>query len=98
MSELKRKVRETLEKVIDPETGMNVVEMGCIRSINEENGEVTIEFTPTSPFCPIAFHLAYSIKEAAEKVEGVKRVKVFSRGHVMDEQINEYVNKLGSNP
>ncbi|MEM0232817.1 MAG: iron-sulfur cluster assembly protein [Candidatus Nezhaarchaeales archaeon] len=98
MSELERKVRETLEKVIDPETGMNVVEMGCIRSIHEENGEVIIEFTPTSPFCPIAFRLAYSIKEAAEKVEGVKKVKVFSRGHVMDEQINEYVNKLRSNP
>ncbi|MEM4577108.1 MAG: iron-sulfur cluster assembly protein [Candidatus Nezhaarchaeales archaeon] len=93
MSSLERKVRASLEKVIDPETGMSVVEMGCIKSITERDGEVIVEFTPTSPFCPIAFLLAHSIKEAVEKVEGVKNVKVFSRGHIMDEQINEYVNK-----
>lgn len=93
MSGLEKKVREALEKVIDPETGMSVVEMGCIKSVHEKNGEVIIEFIPTSPFCPIAFYLASSIKETAEKVEGVKSVKVFSRGHVMDEQINEHVNK-----
>ncbi|MDH5815522.1 MAG: iron-sulfur cluster assembly protein [Candidatus Nezhaarchaeota archaeon] len=98
MSELEKKIREALEKVIDPETGISVVEMGCIKSVHEENCEVTIEFVPTSPFCPIAFYLAYSIKEAAEKVEGVRKVKVFSRGHVMDEQINEYVNKPRSSP
>lgn len=96
MGEVEKRVREALEKVIDPETGMSVVEMGCIKSIREEAGEVTIEFTPTSPFCPIAFYLASSIKEVAEKIEGVKKVRVFSRGHVMDEQINEYVNKSRS--
>lgn len=96
MSGLEKKVREALEKVVDPEVGMNVVEMGCIKSVREKDGEVIIEFTPTSPFCPIAFYLASSIKEAVERVEGVKSVKVFSRGHVMDEQINEYVNRLRS--
>ncbi|MCS7140286.1 MAG: iron-sulfur cluster assembly protein [Candidatus Nezhaarchaeota archaeon] len=93
MSDVEKKVREALEKVIDPETGLNVIEMGCIKSVKNECGEVTIEFTPTSPFCPIAFFLASSIREAVQRVEGVKKVKVFSRGHIMDEQINEYVNK-----
>ncbi|MHC1627239.1 MAG: metal-sulfur cluster assembly factor [Candidatus Nezhaarchaeales archaeon] len=93
MSELEKKVREALEKVVDPETGLNLVEMGCIKSISEKDGEVTIEFTPTSPFCPIAFFLAASIKEAVERVDGVKSVRVLSRGHMMDEQINEFVNR-----
>jgi len=93
VSELERRVRDALEKVVDPETGLNLVEMGCIKSVSEKDGEVTVEFVPTSPFCPIAFFLASSIKEAVEKVEGVKSVKVYSRGHVMDEQINEYVNR-----
>jgi len=97
MSKLERKVREALEKVVDPETGLNLIEMGCIKNISEKDGEVTIEFTPTSPFCPIAFFLAASIKDAAEKVEGVKSVKVLSRGHMMDEQINEFVNRPRSN-
>jgi metal-sulfur cluster biosynthetic enzyme len=98
MSELERRVRDALEKVVDPETGLSVVEMGCIKSVSEKDGEVVVEFVPTSPFCPIAFFLASSIKEAVERVEGVKRVKVFSRGHVMDEQINEYVNRPRSPP
>ena len=98
MSELKKKVWEALEKVVDPETGLSLVEMGCIKSVSEKNGEVIIEFTPTSPFCPIAFFLAASIKDAAEKVEGVKSVKVFSRGHMMDDQINEFVNRPRSSP
>jgi metal-sulfur cluster biosynthetic enzyme len=98
VSELEKKVKEALEKVVDPETGLSVVEMGCIRGISEKDGEVIVEFVPTSPFCPIAFFLASSIKEAVERVEGVKSVKVFSRGHVMDEQINEYINKPRSSP
>jgi metal-sulfur cluster biosynthetic enzyme len=98
VSELEKRVRSALENVIDPETGLSVVEMGCIKSVSEKDGEVVVEFVPTSPFCPIAFFLASSIKEAVERVEGVKRVKVFSRGHVMDEQINEYVNRLRSSP
>lgn len=98
MSELEKKVKEALEKVVDPETGLSVVEMGCIRGISEKDGEVIVEFVPTSPFCPIAFFLASSIKEAVERVEGVKSVKVFSRGHVMDEQINDYINKPRSSP
>ena len=98
MSELEKKVKEALEKVVDPETGLSVVEMGCIRGISEKDGEVIVEFVPTSPFCPTAFFLASSIKEAVERVEGVKSVKVFSRGHVMDEQINEYINKPRSSP
>lgn len=98
VSELEKKIRDALERVVDPETGLSLVEMGCIKSMSEKDGEVVIEFVPTSPFCPIAFFLASSIKEAVEKVEGVKSVKVFSRGHVMDEQINEYVNRPRSSP
>ena len=98
MSELERKIRNALERVVDPETGLSLVEMGCIKSVSEKDGEVVVEFVPTSPFCPIAFFLASSIKEAVEKVEGVKSVKVFSRGHIMDEQINEYVNRPRSSP
>ncbi|RLF10739.1 MAG: hypothetical protein DRJ62_04660 [Thermoprotei archaeon] len=93
MTELEERVKEALNSVIDPETGISLVEMGCIRSVTENNGEVTIEFTPTSPFCPMAFFLAMRIRDAVEGVEGVKSVKVLSRGHMMDDQINEFVNR-----
>ncbi|MDI9620150.1 MAG: iron-sulfur cluster assembly protein [Candidatus Nezhaarchaeota archaeon] len=95
--EVEKKVREALEKVVDPETGLSLVEMGCIKNISEKDGEVVVEFTPTSPFCPMAFLLATSIKQAVENVEGVKSAKVFSRGHMMDDQINDFVNRPRSN-
>jgi metal-sulfur cluster biosynthetic enzyme len=59
----------------------------------EEPGTVTVEFIPTSPFCPIAFKLATDIKNAATKVSGVKKALVYCRGHMMEQQINEMTNK-----
>ncbi len=92
--ELKDRVREAVERVIDPETGMTMGEMGLITDVREEElGVLRVEFTPSSPFCPIAFRLALDIKRAAMKVEGVKKALVFCRGHMMEEAINRIVNK-----
>ena len=94
MTELENKVREEVGKVQDPETGMSFAEMQMITNVKEdEPGVVTVEFIPTSPFCPIAFKLASDLKKAAEKVSGVKKALVYCRGHAMEQQINEMTNK-----
>ena len=94
MTELETKVREEVGKVQDPETGMSFAEMQMITNVKEdEPGVVTVEFIPTSPFCPIAFKLASDLKKAAEKVSGVKKALVYCRGHAMEQQINEMTNK-----
>jgi metal-sulfur cluster biosynthetic enzyme len=94
MSELENKVRVEVGKVEDPETGQSFAEMQMIQSVKETApGEVTVEFVPTSPFCPIAFKLAADIKAAAKTVPGVKKATVFCRGHAMEQQINEMTNK-----
>src|SRR5208283_1295934 len=94
MTELEDKVRQEVGKVEDPETGQTFEEMQMIQSVKEtEPGTVTVEFIPTSPFCPIAFKLAADIKTAAKSVPGVKKAVVFCRGHAMEQQINEMTNK-----
>jgi metal-sulfur cluster biosynthetic enzyme len=94
MTELESKVRAEVGKVIDPETGQTFEEMQMIESVKEtETGNVTVEFVPTSPFCPIAFKLAADIKAAAKSVSGVSKATVFCRGHAMEQQINEMTNK-----
>lgn len=94
MTELEKKVREEVGKVQDPETGMTFAEMQMITNVKEEeSGVVTVEFVPSSPFCPIAFKLASDLKNAAKKVPGVEKVLVYCRGHVMEQQINEMTNK-----
>ena len=94
MSNLEDLVREEVGKVLDPETGQSFAEMQMIQSVKETApGEVTVEFVPTSPFCPIAFKLAADIKAAAKSVPGVQKAIVYCRGHAMEQQINEMTNK-----
>jgi metal-sulfur cluster biosynthetic enzyme len=84
---------EVLKTVMDPETGMSMVDMQLINKIEEVDGAVAIEFMPSSPMCPIAFYLADEIKKAAMKVEGVRKVRVNCKGHMMEDQINKTVNE-----
>ena len=94
MTELEDKVRAEVGKVQDPETGQTFEEMQMIQSVKETApGTVTVEFVPTSPFCPIAFKLSADIRDAAKSVPGVKKAVVFCRGHAMEQQINEMTNK-----
>jgi metal-sulfur cluster biosynthetic enzyme len=94
MTELENKVRAEVGKVQDPETGQSFEEMQMIQSVKETApGTVTVEFVPTSPFCPIAFKLAADLRDAAKSVEGVKKAVVYCRGHAMEQQINDMTNK-----
>jgi metal-sulfur cluster biosynthetic enzyme len=91
---LEDQVREAVGKVVDPETGMTFAEMQLIADVKEdEPGVVKVDFIPSSPFCPIAFKLAMDVKNAALSVSGVKKALVSCRGHMMEQQINEMVNK-----
>lgn len=47
-------IRHALRRVIDPEVGMNIVDLGLIYRIDCAPGEVHIDMTMTSPACPLA--------------------------------------------
>ncbi|MEM3627471.1 MAG: iron-sulfur cluster assembly protein [Candidatus Bathyarchaeia archaeon] len=94
LTELEDKVREVVGQIVDPETGLTFAEMQLIASVKEEEpGVIKVEFIPSSPFCPIAFKLAMDVKKAALSIGGVKKACVHCRGHMMEQQINELVNK-----
>ncbi|MCD6445443.1 iron-sulfur cluster assembly protein [Candidatus Bathyarchaeota archaeon] len=94
MTDLEDKVREAVGKVIDVETGLTFEEMHLIENVKEESpGIIRVDFKPSTPFCPIAFKLAMDVKNAALKVKGVKKALVYCHEHMMEEQINELVNK-----
>ena len=46
-------VREALRTVIDPEIGMNIVDVGLIYRIAVEGDTVVVDLTMTSPACPM---------------------------------------------
>jgi len=94
LRDLEKKVQQEVEKIIDPETGLTFGQMKMIKNVKEKRpGILEIEFIPSSPFCPMAFRLALRLREAAENVEGVKKAYVYCRGHMMEESINEMVNR-----
>jgi metal-sulfur cluster biosynthetic enzyme len=50
-------VREVLRTVVDPELGVNIVDLGLVYGIRIENGETRIAMTTTSPMCPLTEYL-----------------------------------------
>jgi len=56
-------VEEALTNVIDPELGLDFVELGLVYGIEVDGGAVHIEFTLTSPGCPIGPQVSEQMKE-----------------------------------
>jgi metal-sulfur cluster biosynthetic enzyme len=67
-------VREALTNVIDPELGLDFVELGLVYEIEVEDGEVYVTFTLTSPGCPIGPQVSEQIEEFVGELDGVSRV------------------------
>lgn len=45
-------VRETLRQVVDPEIGLNIIELGLVRDVVLEKDQATVHMILTTPFCP----------------------------------------------
>jgi metal-sulfur cluster biosynthetic enzyme len=67
-------VEDALTNVIDPELGLDFLELGLIYEIEIEGPEVFVTFTLTSPGCPIGPQVADQIKEYVSELEGVEKV------------------------
>ena len=44
--------REKLSEVVDPEIGMNIIQLGLVRDITIENDIARVKMILTTPFCP----------------------------------------------
>jgi metal-sulfur cluster biosynthetic enzyme len=61
-------ILDALRAVVDPEIGMNVVELALIKQILLGEGESEIKMILTTPFCPYAGSMIQQVKEQAESV------------------------------
>ena len=68
-------VEEALTNVIDPELGLDFVELGLVYDIGVEGEEVFITFTLTSPGCPIGPQVTEQMEEFVGELDGVREVK-----------------------
>ena len=72
-SDLRRRATEfavldALREVVDPEIGMNVVELALIKQVILGDTESEVKMILTTPFCPYAGSMIAQVKEQAESV------------------------------
>lgn len=68
-------VEAALTNVIDPELGLDFVELGLIYGISVDGGSVHVSFTLTSPGCPIGPQVMEQIDEFVSELDGVTSVE-----------------------
>lgn len=73
---LSERIHEALRIVIDPELGLNVVDLGFIYDIAVTGGVVRITMTATTPGCPATGFLKEGVANSAAAVPGVDTVEV----------------------
>ena len=67
-------VTEALSNVIDPELGLDFVELGLIYGVEVDGGTVNVTFTLTTPACPIGPQVSEQMREFVMECEGVEDV------------------------
>jgi metal-sulfur cluster biosynthetic enzyme len=74
----KAEILEALHYVVDPEIGMNIVDLGLIYGVDldDDKGHVHVDLTLTSPGCPLGPEIIRDIKRELREIEDVLDVDV----------------------
>jgi metal-sulfur cluster biosynthetic enzyme len=64
--ELVTPLTEELKKVMDPEIGLNVLELGLVRNVAVNEGKAMMVMIMTTPFCPYGPALLETTRQQAE--------------------------------
>ncbi len=67
-------ITEALSNVIDPELGLDFVELGLVYDVAIDGGKVDITFTLTTPACPIGPQVSEQMVEFVGEIDGVEEV------------------------
>ena len=76
-NKLGEKIVKTLKTIYDPEIPVDIYELGLIYDVlvNEDN-EVKVVMTLTTPNCPVAESLPLDVKEKVKSIDGVEDAEV----------------------
>ena len=74
---MKEQVADVIRTCYDPEIPVNIYELGLIYGVEvDDQGNVTVSMTLTTPYCPAAQSLPPEVRERVSQVSGVKDAKV----------------------
>jgi metal-sulfur cluster biosynthetic enzyme len=70
------RIREALKSVVDPELGINIVDLGLVYEVKvSEQGDVDIEYTLTTMGCPIGPLIEDQMRAFLAAVPGIAEVR-----------------------
>lgn len=73
----KDKLMESLENVIDPELGIDIVNLGLVYDVDlDETGKAHVTMTLTAMGCPLAGTIVNDVKRALSDVDEVNDAEV----------------------
>ncbi|MED2978487.1 metal-sulfur cluster assembly factor [Bacillus swezeyi] len=74
---LKENIMGALEQVVDPELGVDIVNLGLVYDVDmDEGGKTDVTMTLTSMGCPLAPVIVDEVKKALADIPEVKEVDV----------------------
>jgi metal-sulfur cluster biosynthetic enzyme len=74
-------LKEALREVIDPEIGLNIIELGLVRDVHIEEDQAKVNMILTTPFCPYGPAMLEMTRQKAESV--LERPTYIEMGHEM---------------
>ncbi len=75
-AEREEAVRDRLRAVVDPELGDTIVDLGMVRAITAEGGDVTVEVALTIAACPLRSQIERDVVGHVESLDWVRSVRV----------------------
>jgi metal-sulfur cluster biosynthetic enzyme len=72
---LEEKILEALRNVVDPELGINIVDLGLVYEVAVEDDKVHIEYTLTTMGCPIGPLIEAQMKQFLDGIPGISEVE-----------------------
>ena len=65
--DLVQPLREKLAEVVDPEIGLNIIQLGLVRNVEIENDVARMKVILTTPFCPYGPALIEMTRQKAQE-------------------------------
>jgi len=73
----KEQILEALRQVIDPELGVNIVDLGLVYDVRcGDGGDVVVRMTLTTPGCPMHDSIAWWAEKRLSDLPGVRSARV----------------------
>lgn len=67
---------QRLRSVIDPEIGINIVDLGLVYDVDVDDATIRVVMTMTTPACPLGPYLEQAVEVALGDVAGPRFVEV----------------------